>query len=59
MPPGLNVTFGVGDWDRDRVVDAPYMVTGWWTGAYKLIEDWGETDPLNDDSDLDGIDDDV
>jgi hypothetical protein len=57
----------VGDWDRDRVIDdnadGAYEVFGYddlWGPSnpitvFKLIEDWDETDPLNADTDLDGI----
>lgn len=63
----------VGDWDRDRVIDdnedGAYQVPGCddfpQCGSgdpltlVNLIEDWGETDPLNADTDVDGIVDEV
>jgi hypothetical protein len=56
VPPGLEPNFGVGDWDRDRVIDDPYTVIGaFGLGEYSLYEDWGETDPLDVDSDNDWI----
>jgi hypothetical protein len=62
----------VGDWDRDRVIDdnedGAYMVQGYddifgpggnpAITEFKLVEDWGETDPLNADTDVDGVVDD-
>lgn len=57
----------VGDWDRDRVIDdnadGAYEVFGYDDlfgpvnpiTTFKLIEDWDETDPLNADTDLDGV----
>jgi hypothetical protein len=74
VPIGSTQQFvAVGDWDRDRVIDdnedGAYMVPGCddfpqcGSGVpltlVKLIEDWGETDPLNADTDVDGIKDDV
>jgi hypothetical protein len=74
VPIGSTQEFvAVGDWDRDRIIDdnedGAYMVPGCddfpQCGAggaitlVKLIEDWGETDPLNADTDGDGIVDEV
>ncbi|MCP4166261.1 MAG: hypothetical protein GY759_10250 [Chloroflexi bacterium] len=69
VPFGATQDFlAVGDWDRDRVIDdnadGAYDVPGFddmWNWAnvpatlYTLVEDWGETDPLNWDTDQDGI----
>ncbi len=69
VPFGATQDFlAVGDWDRDRVIDdnadGAYDVPGFddmwnWSNnpaaLYTLVEDWGETDPLNWDTDLDGI----
>jgi hypothetical protein len=61
----------VGDWDRDRKIDdnadGAYTVFGFDDifvpqppiSTFKLIEDWNETDPLNADTDLDGVMDDA
>lgn len=49
-----------GDWDRDRIIDAPYAISDpstAWGGM--MWEDWNETDPLNADTDRDGISDPV
>jgi hypothetical protein len=74
VPIGSTQEFvAVGDWDRDRVIDdnedGAYLVEGYddifdpggnpAVTKFKLIEDWNETDPLNADTDLDGIVDNV
>ena len=48
-----------GDWDRDRVIDASYVVPDPLGQPVEMWEDWGETDPLNADTDGDGINDQV
>jgi hypothetical protein len=70
VPIGANSNVvAVGDWDRDRKIDdTPYQVWGYddlWgpnvppMTVFKMVEDWGETDPLNFDTDLDGVVDNV